>query len=236
MSMQSFTAPGKLYFKQGCLPVALHELTDVYHVQRVLILTDEEMLHNGRLVPITGALYDMGLDYAVNSQSFEADCVILYTGSVNAAQWNALPEVPRILIPSGICGTFCRSCIGADMVILDEDLIPEDDAVPAIRNRILDHAWSALSGANASEYALSWAVRAMRTVFDGHTDKTSLLHAFWLAQQAFWNAKVPGVPDDPAMIEEACEALGMTMEELTAKIRGVSAEEQQYAATHFKKQ
>ncbi|MBP0974118.1 MAG: hypothetical protein J5851_09465 [Oscillospiraceae bacterium] len=233
--MQSFLTPDKLYFKQGCLPIALQELVDVYQVTRVLIRTDEEMLHNGRLVPLTGALYDMGLDYAVNSESFAADCVILYTGFVNAAQWNALPEVPRILIPSCICGTFCRSCIGADMVILDEDLIPDEPAA-LMRNRILTHAWSALTGGNASDYTLSWAVQAMRTVFGGHTDKTALLHAFWLAQQAFWNAKVPGVPDDTAMTEEACEALGMTMEELTAKIREVSDEEQQYAATHFKKQ
>ena len=232
MSMQSFKMPEKLYFKQGSLPVALQELTDVYHVQRVLILTDEEMLHNGRLVPVTGALYDMGLDYAVNSASFAADCVILYTSSVNAAQWDALPEVPRILIPSCICGTFCRSCIGADMVILDEDLIPAEDAVPVIRKRILEHAWSALTGANASEYALSWAVQAMRIVFAGHTDTTSLLHAFWLARQAFWNAKVPGVPDDLAMVEEACEALGMTQDALCEKIRAVGEEEQRYAKAH----
>lgn len=218
MSMQSFLTPDKLYFKQGCLPVALRELTEVYHVQRVLVLTEEEMLRQGALRFVTDALYEMGLDYAVNSGSFAADCVILYTGSVNAAQWDALPEVPRILIPSCICGTFCRSCMGADMVILDEDLIPEDDAVPVICNRILDHAWSALSGANSSEYTLSWAVQAMRTVFAGRTDKTSLLHASWLARQAFWNAKVPGAPDDPVMIGEACEALGMTEDALREKI------------------
>ena len=234
MSMQSFTAPGKLYFKQGCLPVALHELTDVYHVQRVLIRTDEEMLHNGRLVPLTGALYDMGLDYAVNSESFAADCVIFFTGNVRAADWDNVPDgVIRIVIPSSMYTSVCRACLHADMVILDEDLIPDEPAA-LMRNRILTHAWSALTGGNASDYTLSWAVQAMRTVFSGATGKTQLLHAYWLSFLAFMTAKDGG--EMLAMTEEACEALGMTMEELTAKIREVSDEEQQYAATHFKKQ
>ena len=45
--MQSFLTPDKLYFKKGCLPVALRELRDELHAGRVLIVTDEEMLHNG---------------------------------------------------------------------------------------------------------------------------------------------------------------------------------------------
>lgn len=236
MSMQSFLTPDKLYFKQGCLPIALRELVDVYHVSRVLIITDEAFFREGRLAPVTCRLHELGLDYAVNSESFAPDAVIVFSDCINAACWNALlAGVPRILIPASVCSTFCKPCIGAEIVILDEDLIPADDAVPVIHNRILEHAWSALTGAGASDYTLAWAVQAMRTVFDGHADKSELLHAFWLAHQAFWNAKIPDEPDAQDMTAEAAEALGMTPDALQEKIREAGDAEKQYAKAHYHK-
>ena len=39
--------PEKVYFKKGCLPVALQELTDVMNKKRVFIVTDKFLYQNG---------------------------------------------------------------------------------------------------------------------------------------------------------------------------------------------
>ena len=35
--LQALNLPKKVYFKTGCTPVALRELSEVYHCQRVLL-------------------------------------------------------------------------------------------------------------------------------------------------------------------------------------------------------
>lgn len=216
--MQTFNAPDKLYFKQGCLPIALRELKYELNRSRVLLITDEEMLQNGRLAPITDALYTMGLDYAVNSQSYEADCLLVYTGFADYAQWDALPEsVPHILVPASITALAAPSWQQADMLIADEDLISDAFDPTAVRNCIYDHVQAALILGNASDYTLAWAVQALRMVFRNDDSKKTLLHAFLLAKLADMAARKTGQPAE-SLFPEAAEALGMTESELKERI------------------
>ena len=219
----SFPLPGKLYFKQGCLPVALRELTDVYHASRVLILADEEMLHDGRLAPLTGILYDLGLDYAVNSESFAADAVIVYTAFADQKQWNAVPDnVPRILIPASVIAVASAKWNRTEMLILDEDFIPDAIPVSAVREQTLKTAYGGLTGSNASDYTLAWAVQAMRLIFGGNDSKSTLLHAFFMALLSMLAAHTDDAVSEGNLFPEAAEALGMTENELKERISSYS--------------
>ena len=57
--------PEKVYFKKGCLPVALKELRDVMNKKRVFIVTDSFLFNNGYVKPVINALNDMGIDNQV---------------------------------------------------------------------------------------------------------------------------------------------------------------------------
>ena len=46
-NMLWFRAPEKVYFKKGCLPVALNELKDVMGKKRAFIVTDSFLSKNG---------------------------------------------------------------------------------------------------------------------------------------------------------------------------------------------
>ena len=58
-----FRAPEKVYFKKGCLPVALNELKDVMGKKRAFIVTDSFLYKNGYTHVITDRLNEMGLTY-----------------------------------------------------------------------------------------------------------------------------------------------------------------------------
>ena len=205
MGLQSFPVPGKLYFKQGCLPVALRELRDVYHVSRVLLVTDEEMLHGGRLSPVTHALYELGLTYAVNSKGFAYDCVVC-CGSPDT--WQYLPEGLCVIIPTAFSATDVFPWLSAEMVILDEDVL-----TCVQKQDILKAAEQSLHGANASDYTLAWAVQAIRLVQNsGHP-----LHAAVLAGLA--RAAAEPLTDSVDLRPDAAEALCMTAEELELFLR-----------------
>ena len=62
-----FRAPEKVYFKKGCLPVALNELKDVMGKKRAFIVTDSFLYKNGYTHVITDRLNEMGLTYTVFS-------------------------------------------------------------------------------------------------------------------------------------------------------------------------
>ncbi|MEG2085716.1 MAG: bifunctional acetaldehyde-CoA/alcohol dehydrogenase, partial [Clostridia bacterium] len=53
--------PNKIYFKKGCLPVALDELKDVLCKKRAFIVTDNFLFSNGYVTPITDKLDEMGI-------------------------------------------------------------------------------------------------------------------------------------------------------------------------------
>ena len=63
-NMLWFRAPEKVYFKKGCMPVALDELDAVYHKRKAFLVTDNFLYQNGYTKPITDQLSRMGIQYA----------------------------------------------------------------------------------------------------------------------------------------------------------------------------
>ena len=90
--------PEKVYFKKGCMPVALDELGTVMHKKKCFIVTDRFLYQNNYTKPITDKLDQMGIQYAVFSdvlpdptlscalagakaiRAFEPDCIIALGG------------------------------------------------------------------------------------------------------------------------------------------------------------
>ena len=66
-NMLWFRTPEKVYFKKGCLPVALNELKDVLGKKRAFIVTDSFLYKNGYTNVITDRLNAMGITYTVFS-------------------------------------------------------------------------------------------------------------------------------------------------------------------------
>ena len=64
-NMLWFRAPEKVYFKKGCLPVALDELKTVLGKKRAFIVTDSFLYMNGYTKPITDKLDEMGIAHEV---------------------------------------------------------------------------------------------------------------------------------------------------------------------------
>ena len=60
-NMLWFRAPEKVYFKKGCLPVALDELGKVMGKKRAFIVTDQFLYKNGFTKPVTDKLDEMGI-------------------------------------------------------------------------------------------------------------------------------------------------------------------------------
>ncbi|WP_283609957.1 bifunctional acetaldehyde-CoA/alcohol dehydrogenase [Faecalispora anaeroviscerum] len=97
-NMLWFRAPEKVYFKRGCLPVALGELKDVLHKKRAFLVTDEFLFRNGYTKSITDRLDELGIAHttffnvqpdptlhcakegAAAMAAFEPDCIIAIGG------------------------------------------------------------------------------------------------------------------------------------------------------------
>lgn len=62
-NMLWFRAPQKVYFKKGCLPVALRELRTVYNKKKAFVVTDSFLYQNGYTKPITDRLDEMGITH-----------------------------------------------------------------------------------------------------------------------------------------------------------------------------
>ena len=62
-NMLWFRAPEKVYFKKGCLPVALDELKHVMGKKKAFIVTDSFLYQNGYTKPITDKLDEMGITH-----------------------------------------------------------------------------------------------------------------------------------------------------------------------------
>jgi len=62
-NMLWFRAPQKVYFKKGCLPVALDELKNVMGKKKAFIVTDSFLYNNGYTKPITDKLDEMGITH-----------------------------------------------------------------------------------------------------------------------------------------------------------------------------
>ncbi|MBP0974117.1 MAG: bifunctional acetaldehyde-CoA/alcohol dehydrogenase [Oscillospiraceae bacterium] len=97
-NMLWFRTPEKVYFKKGCLPVALDELKNVMNKKRCFVVTDSFLYKNGFTKVITDKLTEMGIAYTVFSdvepdptlksaqigaeamRKFEPDCIIALGG------------------------------------------------------------------------------------------------------------------------------------------------------------
>ena len=97
-NMLWFRAPEKVYFKRGCLPVALRELKEVMDKKKAFIVTDQFLYANGYAKPVTDRLDEMGIRYDVfydvapdptlacakagaeRMRAFAPDCVIAVGG------------------------------------------------------------------------------------------------------------------------------------------------------------
>ena len=97
-NMLWFRAPEKVYFKKGCMPVALDEVKNVLGKKRAFIVTDSFLYKNGYTKGITDKLDEMGVTYTVFSdvqpdptlanakagakamEAFEPDCIIALGG------------------------------------------------------------------------------------------------------------------------------------------------------------
>ena len=93
-----FRAPEKVYFKKGCLPVALNEVKTVLGKKKAFIVTDQFLYKNGYTKCVTDKLDELGITHttffnvapdptlecaiegtkAINS--FEPDCIIAIGG------------------------------------------------------------------------------------------------------------------------------------------------------------
>lgn len=62
-----FRTPQKVYFKKGCLPVALREIKDVLHRKRAFLVTDRFLFQSGMTAHITDQLQEMGIVYQIFS-------------------------------------------------------------------------------------------------------------------------------------------------------------------------
>lgn len=112
-----FRAPQKVYFKKGCLPVALDELKNVMNKKKAFLVTDSFLYNNGYTKIITDKLDELGILYhtfydvspdptllcaergAAAMASFQPDCIIAIGGgsAMDAAKimW-VLYEHPEI--------------------------------------------------------------------------------------------------------------------------------------------
>lgn len=97
-NMLWFRVPEKVYFKKGCMPVALDELKHVMNKKKAFIVTDSFLFKNGYVKPITDKLDEMGIQHscfydvapdptlacakegAAAMRSFEPDCIIAVGG------------------------------------------------------------------------------------------------------------------------------------------------------------
>ncbi len=97
-NMLWFRAPEKVYFKKGCMPVALDELGTVMGKKKAFIVTDSFLYKNGYVKPIEEKLDEMGIQHTCFYDvapdptlacakegtkamlSFEPDCIIALGG------------------------------------------------------------------------------------------------------------------------------------------------------------
>ena len=62
-NMLWFRTPEKVYFKKGCMPVALDELGTIMHKKKAFIVTDTFLYKNGYVHPIEEKLDQMGIQH-----------------------------------------------------------------------------------------------------------------------------------------------------------------------------
>ncbi|MDE5885186.1 MAG: iron-containing alcohol dehydrogenase [Oscillospiraceae bacterium] len=189
-NLGSFRVPEKIYFKKGCLPVALEELKYVYHKQKVLIVASPELHKQGRLKPVTDKLNELGIVYAIHDvyagmtnavKIFEPDCMLTfyeYDWDMIQASKILMAMKKKIYFVAVPCllGTHSQVLpLGydtnnnfADMVIIDIDLMSaniNNNYICWAMDPILNLAMCACESENATDYSDSMAIRAIQLIF-----------------------------------------------------------------------
>ena len=59
--MNTFNLPKKVYFKRGCTPVALRELSEIYHCKKALLISDTNLFLSGTVSGISKQLQKQGI-------------------------------------------------------------------------------------------------------------------------------------------------------------------------------
>ncbi|MDE5754201.1 MAG: iron-containing alcohol dehydrogenase, partial [Oscillospiraceae bacterium] len=179
-NLGSFRVPEKIYFKKGCLPVALEELKYVYHKQKVLIITNPALLKQGKLKPMTDKLNELGIAYAIHDVStggmtnavkiFEPDCMLAFGEDILMSLASKLFMIDKkIYLITVPCFAGMHSQVQpivSDMVIIDTDLM--DTAPDMIRwfvRGALYQAVNACDSPHATDYTDGMAVRAIALIF-----------------------------------------------------------------------
>ncbi|MDE7121035.1 MAG: iron-containing alcohol dehydrogenase [Oscillospiraceae bacterium] len=188
-NLGSFSVPEKIYFKKGCLPVALEELKYVYHKQKVLIITNPELQKQGKLKPVTDKLNELGIVYAIHDvhagmtnavKIFEPDCLLAFyefdchmelAGEISMAMEK---NIYFVAVPCYL-GTYSQAqpldCDTnhnfADMVIIDTDLAPTSrKIIHLVVYQALCLAVCACDSDDATDYSDSMAIQAIHLIFE----------------------------------------------------------------------
>lgn len=66
-NMLWFRTPQKVYFKKGCLPIAMRELKQVLGKQKAFVVTDRFLFQSGTIHCITDQLHELGIAYQIFS-------------------------------------------------------------------------------------------------------------------------------------------------------------------------
>ena len=229
-NFELFRVPEKIYFKKGCLPVALRELKEVYSIKRVLILADNFRNEENEIQQITDRLHEMQIDYAVSEPDSEInsapECILAYGHilETDAKIAAALPEKPYyVTIPSHF-GTYehvmpLPDGRFPDMTIIDTDIMQTDANVIKMA---LTAALSALASEKATEYSDSMAVRAVQSLLNyQNCSQEQLADAGTLAGCAFVNAHAE--KNQWLSHKAVCaEKLGMETEQLLKSLEAIA--------------
>lgn len=190
-NLGSFRVPEKIYFKKGCLPVALEELKYVYHKQKVLIITNPALLKQGKLKPMTDKLNELGIAYAIHDvyagmtnavKIFEPDCMLaFYEDDWDMIQASKIlmameKKIYFVAVPC-LLGTHSQVLpLGydtnnnfADMVIIDIDLMNaniDNNYICWAMDPVLNLAMCACESENATDYSDSMAIQAINLIFE----------------------------------------------------------------------
>ena len=116
-----FRTPEKVYFKKGCMPVALDELGTIMHKKKAFIVTDSFLYKNGYVAPIEAKLDEMGIQHscfyevapdptlqcaqkgADQMRAFEPDTIIALGGGSATVSYTHLDVYKRQLIWTRDC-------------------------------------------------------------------------------------------------------------------------------------
>lgn len=234
-NLESFLVPEKIYFKKGCLPVALEELKYILNKKKVCILVSGELYHRDWIKPAAKKLHELGIAYAVQDsdadtvRAFEPDCILAYgTDCVFEAAAKRMAacaeDVYYITVPSRIGesshvmplpdGSF------PDMTIIDTDVMQFH--LSALQSA-LHLALDALASDNATDYSDGMAVRAVEVLLNYPVGWfcEQLANAGTMAGLAFVNAHAEKYQYTGH--ENICaEKLGMTTDTLTEKLKAFS--------------